>query len=1321
MSKGERALRCPFLLLLTWFLLSLSPSLSATELGPVFRTLGVVDGLPDSRVEAVVQDRYGYVWIATQGGLVRHEGRNLNLLNRDVSRPDALPGVNIMSLEAFSNGLVWAAIAGQGVVAIGPDLKLHHHLAPEAEGGPLPDQEIWSITEDCEGGVWLAFMRGGVARFDPADESLRIYRQTRDHGLAETGFQLQVDVDSQCRVWLIQSDQVGLLDTLEENRFETLIERDRGMGEPIFNAWTELADGTVLLAQTNRLLRIGPDFSVDQSLQLEDTITGFAEVDDGWLLMSTFGGLLNWHRESNEQKWIRVVEGLEDGLPSNNLIGLMVDREGGVWVSALQNGVSYIPPGYEAFTRYQALPGAQSGLQLESVRAVAQQGAEPVLWLGHRDDGIQRLDLGSGEVQWLHEYFDDSQLKDHPHANYLVDFDRHLVFGWSSTIMVYDKADRELRVLLEREQLDQGTFSFIRPDGQDRLWVGTFDAGMIRVSLPDGEREHFHPEGEGYYHLPEMEIGTAARDDNGQWWLAGPRDLYRYQPERGFVHQLRSKAGRYHAMAWIDGELWVATDFALEAWTPGNEGIELRQQWTLSKTLPGGRVLGLFGNDTGEIWLVLSNGLARMDRRTGRIRRFSRDDGLAVTEFLSHAAIQLDDGRLAIGSTRGLTLVDPARIQASESVPPVHITGLEAGGSHWAIAPGERQTIELAHNDNSVAAEFVALSYVSPDQTRYRLRLEGWDDDWLELTGQNRHYYSNLAPGRYRLHVQAATPDGSWNTAGDELELRIQQPPWRSAWAIALYGLVLAGGAGAGWRGYRLTRQRRREIEEARHKRALAEEQRQVVERLNRNLLPDKLARVIAEELCQVTGAERAWFHYRHDQLPDQPVTVGSGSSRLDRSELNDRGRQVDSVKQQVVDFTVEDQVIARCLVESGSEGFQPDHAERLRLLQQTASQVLHNLLLIERVRALAERAKEASAAKSEFLATMSHEIRTPLHGVLGMLELLHGTQVTPEQQDLLATLRQSGIQLQRIIDDVLDISRIEAGRLDLDVEPFELVSLLEQVVDLHGPNAARKNIDLRLRIASDLPLLALGDAGRIVQVLGNLLSNAVKFTDEGAIELVAESLRPGWLQLSVSDSGPGIGPEDRARLFQPFSQLDASITRSHSGSGLGLAICRRLVAAMEGELHLAERHQRGSTFVVNLPVLPESTSTGFPLTRLLEEMVVASALDAPGYRILLRLARRWNFCLLDARRRPARACDVLLLDHLGPGSEVDAWLEQAQHVVRLDIPYQSPPASAGHHGQEHSLRWPLVESRLMGLLLDWALQGSAIGDNADVNRESSN
>jgi signal transduction histidine kinase/ligand-binding sensor domain-containing protein len=1283
-------------------LLVLAGPMPASDLGPVFRTIGVVDGLPDSRVEAVVQDRHGYVWIGTQGGLVRHEGRRLQALSHDPADPDALPGSNIMSLHAHSDGTVWAAVSGQGVVQIGPDLRRLRHLAPVEAGGILPHDNVWSMTEDCDGGLWLAFMRGGVARFDPASGQLDHIDQVEANGLAEAGFQMSIVGDAQCRIWLVQSERVSVLAWPAESVFETVIERDREAGDPIFNTIVEGSDDTMFVAQLGRLWRLPLPGPAEQVLEIPQSITGLQELPDGALLMSTYAGLLRWHPDTGQKQWTRRVDGLSDGLPVGGLLDLMIDGEGGLWLSVFRNGIVYLPPGHEAFARYQRVPGLEHGLGLDSIHALARQHDSDALWLGSRNQGIQRLDLESGQVQWLREYFDDDQLADPGVVTSLAQVGEQLLFGWASEVRAYDPARRELRRVMEREQVDQGTFSFIRADGDSALWVATFDAGLLRLSLDSGAIEHFHPEAAGNLRWPEREVNALMTDDQGGWWLAGRTGVYRFDVESGFELQAEVDGGPIQTMAWAGDDLWLATEFGLSRWRETGSDLKRVDEFAVPGRQPYGRVFAIFAGSGEDLWLVLSNGLARFRPASGQFRAFSAADGLAVAEFLRNTALQLDDGRLVIGSSRGLILVDPERVHDAPAPPPVHITALHAGDASHVIAPGPRPRIELAHQDNSFSLEYTALSYVHPSQNRFRLRLEGWDEDWVELVGHNRHYYSNLRPGRYRFQVQAASFDGQWSEKGDEVELTILKPPWSSNLALAAYGLVLVGSAGAGWRGLRLWRRRRRDMQEAQQKRAMAEQQRRLIERLNRNLEPVPLARVIAAELRQVTGGVAALFRYRHEQLPDEVITVGAQPDELDREQWETLTASADPSELLRISLCVEGQAIADCLVRAGSGGFEPDHQERLELLVEMVGQALHNLLLIEKVRALAGRAEQASAAKSEFLATMSHEIRTPLHGVMGMVELLQETESNPAQQDLLDTLRQSGLQLQRIIDDVLDISRIEAGRISLDRRPFELVPLLEQVAELHAVNAGRKQLDLRLRIASDLPLLAIGDADRLFQVVGNLLSNAVKFTETGGIEVVAECPQAGILQLTVCDSGTGISVEDRERLFEPFVQLDASITRSHSGSGLGLAICRRLVSAMDGELSLLEHPGKGCRFRVSLPIagpVPDQR----PMTGLLGGLIVASWLQGSDQRVLTRLSRRWGFELVNGRRTPVRACDVLIFD---PGLITDQdrladWQTRAGRLIELRSNHNMGSAEQGTCPGQVQLRRPLLEGRLIGLLMD--------------------
>jgi PAS domain S-box-containing protein len=513
---------------------------------------------------------------------------------------------------------------------------------------------------------------------------------------------------------------------------------------------------------------------------------------------------------------------------------------------------------------------------------------------------------------------------------------------------------------------------------------------------------------------------------------------------------------------------------------------------------------------------------------------------------------------------------------------------------------------------------FTSPTLVAPEKTRFKYILEGFDQEWAEVGSSQRTVrYTNIPPGSYTFRVMASNNDGVWSThaTASKIELQphfYQTKPFMASWVLVVLGIAF------GAHRVRVRALKRREETLQAAIEARTSDLRESTAQFQQ--LADNI-----REIFWAIDPQTARYKYVSSAFEQiwgerQAALIDDAAVWLKRVHVEDQQR-VRVIKQRQIEGDTEefeyrllsaDERISwvrdRAFPVYGGDG----RIERVVGVveevtqRKLAEQVLERskeeleLLVVQRT-AEAVRAKEiaeaANRAKSEFLANMSHEIRTPMHGIMTMTELALSTSLTEEQLEYLETVKISSDALLKIINEILDFSRIEARKLDMESVEFKLKEIVQETISFLSHTASTKRIDLRSEYTGTLPQQVKGDPGRLRQILLNLVGNSLKFTRAGhvCISVAAEEIGVDrcMLRFSIRDTGIGI-PKDRQKaIFEPFSQADNSTTRVYGGTGLGLAICTELVDLMNGRIWVeSDGPGTGSTFhfTVSFPVVQNSS-----------------------------------------------------------------------------------------------------------------------------------
>ncbi|MBN2369707.1 MAG: PAS domain-containing protein [Vicinamibacteria bacterium] len=1211
----------------------------AAETRIKFGHLTADDGLSRNWVQCVLKDTRGFLWIGTQNGLNRYDGRKFTIYRHSPGDPHSLPSSVIGGLYEDRRGRLWIGSGwGRGGLALyDRDMDRFIRVPYGPDSGGLSGSWVHAILEDRQGRLWVG-TEFGLDRVDIDKGVFRHYPLIPPHRDDDTvSVVFTLIEDRQGRIWAGTGSGLFLFDP-RSGQYEGWPGRaDHPNGPDRADVWDliENDDGTLWVAtiggglfkidpvsgrQTRHVPSVGDPTSLSHL-----RVRQLAKDTQGRLWVGTENGGLNMldPRTGRFTRYLPDPEN-EDSLNSASIWALYADDQDIVWVGTYNGGLNYFRPFPEGIELIKARRGELSNPHVTSIM----EDRHGDIWIGTDGGGLNRIDRKTGRyAHFMHDPADSGTIGADAIFDLHEDADGSIwVGGWDAGLGRLDPTSgrvtrfrhdpKDASTIISNDvwkivELRTGELLVATPDGVD-----LFDRGarvFTRLSA-------LYPDAGG------VSTFTAAEDARGGLWLgrriegvqyidraSGEVVEYRHDPD-----DLHSIGAGWVMAVYIDSRenVWFGTEGGLSCLEAGSRRL---RRYSVADGLPHDSVTSIVEDLSGNLWLGTQQGLSQLidavhlpDRP--RFYNFDAHDGLQGREFTQDAAFRSASGRLYFGGERGLNVIHPENIRRNPDPPRVVLTDLKlfnrsvtpgAPGSPLDKAVTETREITLSHKDSVVTLEFAALNYLKPQKNQYAYKLDGFDADWNRIGARPTATYTSLPAGQYVFRVRASNNDGVWSDEGVALQIRVK-PRWHERLSVrillaALAMLVIAGGFR--WRMGRLrTRERelaRRVEEHTRDLQRLAEELEERVETRTAELAAEKerlavTLRSIGDGVIATDVSGRVVLMNRvAEELTGWWMAEAAGqplSAVFPTLDLNSRKPQLDPVASVLASGYIQSLPAQSLLLRrDGSEVLIADSVAPIRDRESRVVGVVLVFRDVTEKRKVEEQLQMAQ--KLEALGILAggiaHDFNNLLTGIFGYMALAqrHCDDPRKTSEDLSKAL------------SVLDKARGLTGQLltfsragEPVAVPLSLGPLLHNCArfDMSG-----SNVDCAMEISEDL-WTCRGDEQQIGQAVDNLLLNARQaMPDGGTIRLKAENVvvpddvrapvsDGRYVRVTIHDEGPGIPPELSARIFEPF------FTTKTEGTGLGLATTYSIVRKHGGHIEMESTPGTGATFTIYLPVSAE-------------------------------------------------------------------------------------------------------------------------------------
>ncbi len=1135
-----------------------------------FYHLTSYDGLSQSTVNRIIHDSDGFMWFATNDGLNKFDGYEFTIFRNDPEDQNSIGIGRVLALCEDSNHKIWAGTEQGGLNCYDKekDRFIHFYNDPEDKTS-LSNNYVTSVLEDKKGNLWIGTYGGGLNLYDPGTNSFRHYRydSTRKDALSDDYIR-DIFEDSYGNIWiatyfggvncLITSKMKFIRyrhdednhNSLSTNNIITIYEDNN------HNLWFgTYGKGAIKLdKQTGHIINYLPGAEDGKHVN-HSIVRAFGEDNDGNLWIGTGGGGINMmNLETGKIHYEKNQMNNTFSLNTNIIYDIYKDENNIVWIGTFNGGINYYNQNKDKFTHYKSF-GQENSLSNNAVLCFAEDVENNLIYIGTDGGGVNVLNNNTGKFSYIrHNPNNRNSISGDVVTALCLDHEGILWIGtYTRGLNRYDPKTGYVRRYIhddnDAKSVNHNDIWYILEDGENHLWIATLGGGLDLFDRKTNSFIHHVHHPKDIYSLSDNNVATLFEDSDGNIWIGTEHGgvnyydkqtghFFSYKREQGNRKSLGSNQVR-SIFEDSQGNIWIGTE-------GGGLNLFIKEKkefkvYRKNHGLPNDAVYAVLEDEKGNLWISTNKGVCKFLNAVNeplkpKFKIYDIGDGLQAYEFSYNSSLKSHTGKMYFGGMNGFNVFHPADIKDNLNIPQIVFTDFKiANKSQKVSMPGsplnkhisKTSELKLSYKDDVISFEFAALDYTVPEKNQYAYMLENFDTGWVYAENERSVTYTNLDPGKYILHVRASNNDQIWNNEGIQLAIYISPPFTKTIW----FKLLLL---------------------------------------------------LFASLLLYVIYYSRVQRYRRHRILLKTMVDERTQELTELNNILEERSNEIQQQREELI-TQKENLIETNKKLESSQRELQLRNEELAKHRNHLEDLVKLRTLELEKAK---EKAEESDRLKMSFLSNMSHEIRTPMNAIIGFSSLLNEPDISDdERRDFTKQININGEALLVLIDDILDLSKIEANQLHIRSEKLSLNNFIDEIYDNWTLYETKDHLEFRVKNKVEKDnIYLISDKYRIRQILVNLLDNAFKFTNEGYVELGVNIVN-NHLLMYVRDTGVGISEEFLNIIFERFFKGIEDDNKLYRGTGLGLAISKRLAELLGGRLWAESKINKGTTFYFEHPL----------------------------------------------------------------------------------------------------------------------------------------